>query len=41
MQISQHDKTIAELNERIVELEKDLEYERNQNLQLFVDQEVS
>ena len=40
-EISQAEKTINELNHRISQLEKDLECERNYNVKLFVDEEVT
>lgn len=40
-EITQAEKTIANLNQRISQLEKDLDYERNYNMKLFVDEEVT
>ena len=40
-EITQAEKTIGELSHRISQLEKDLDYERNYNMKLFVDEEVT
>jgi predicted nucleic acid-binding Zn-ribbon protein len=39
-QVATNNRTIEELNSKIRELENDLDFERNSNLKMFVDQEV-